>query len=79
MLKYDLEMILTLTKASINLYMNACVESKNKNILDLTKKHLDDTFKLKDELYQKMSEDGFYTVNNIKPSDIDKVYQKLKG
>lgn len=79
MIKYDLEMILTLYKASINLYMNACVESQNKDMINLTEKQLIDTLKLKEELYNKMSEDGFYTVSNVKPEEIDKVYKKLTG
>ena len=76
--KYYYENILTLTKSLCTLYISGTVESANEQVRKVMGTGLDEMLELQDELYQSMKDDGFYTVDNLKESDICKVYNKLK-
>ncbi len=75
--KYTLENILTLTKSLVMLYVNGTVESSNKTTRKFMETGLEESLKLQDMIYNAMVEDGFYTVSNVKETEIDKLYKKL--
>lgn len=75
--KYTLENVLTLTKSLINLYTDGMVESSNKKVRELMEDGLSDVLNMQDVLYQTMKADGFYTVSNVKQTEVDKLLNKL--
>lgn len=75
--KYTLENVLTLTKSLITLYTNGTVEASNKEVRCLMEDGLSDVLNMQDAIYQTMKADGFYTVNNVKQTEIDKMLKKL--
>lgn len=76
--KYTLENVLTLTKSLITLYADGTVESSNKKVRNLMEDGLSDTLNMQDVLYQTMKDDGFYNTSDVKPSEVEKLYTKLK-
>lgn len=76
--KYTLENVLTLTKSLITLYENGTVESNNKKVRNIMEDGLSDALNMQDVLYQTMKDDGFYTVSDVKTTEIEKLYTKLK-
>ena len=77
--KYTLENVLTLTKSLVNLYADGTVESSNKKVRNLMEDGLSDALNMQDTIYQTMKDDGFYSVSDVKTSEIEKLYTKLKG
>ncbi|MCX4364754.1 MAG: spore coat protein [Bacilli bacterium] len=75
--KYTLENVLTLTKSLITLYENGTVESSNKKVRSLMENGLSDTLNMQDTLYQTMKDDGYYNVQNVKETEVLKLYDKL--
>lgn len=71
------ENILTLTKSLSMLYMNGTVESSTKDVRDFMEKGLKDVLKMQDDLYQTMSDDGYYSVSNVTESNITKLLNKI--
>ena len=76
--KHLYENLLTLTKSLCTLYITGTIESSNEHVRKVMGTGLDEMLELQDELYQSMKADGFYSVENLKESDICKVYKKLK-
>lgn len=77
--KYILEDILTLTKSLAMLYINGTIESSNKPVRKFMETGLEEVLKLQDMIYNVMVSDGFYTVSNVKQTEIDKLYNKLSA
>lgn len=77
-MKYEYENILTLTKSLVTLYINGTIESSNGKVRTCLLNGLDEMLMLQDQIYQTMKDDGMYQVENLKESDILKVYNKLK-
>ena len=75
--KYVMEDLLTLTKSLVTLYLNGTIESSNKDVRKFMESGLDETLKLQEMIYNAMVEDGFYTISNVKDSEITKLYDKL--
>lgn len=77
-MKYEYENVLTLTKSLATLYINGAIESSNGKVRNVLLNGLDEILMLQDEIYQTMKDDGMYSVDNLKESEILKVYNKLK-
>lgn len=77
--KYFYENVLTLTKSLATLYLTGATECANESVRKVLINGLDEILILQDDIYQTMSEDGFYTVENLNKQDICMVYNKLKG
>ena len=71
--------LLTLQKSLCMLYINGAIESSNEKVRKEFLKGLDESLVLQDEIYQTMTEEGFYNVENLEPTDIEKVCCTLKG
>ena len=77
--KYFYENVLTLTKSLATLYLTGATESSNEGVRKVLINGLDEILVLQDEIYQSMSDDGYYNVENLNKTDISTVYDKLKG
>ena len=68
---------LSLLKSDVEVYVHGTLESSNEEIRNLLKEGLDNTMKHQALTYDIMRDFGWYQVNNVKASDINKVYQKI--
>lgn len=76
--KCELETILTLTKSLINIDINGTVEASNKQTRKTFEDILNTNLGMQMDIYNQMTEDGYYTINNVSNSEIAKLYAKLK-
>ncbi|MBR2712391.1 MAG: spore coat protein [Bacilli bacterium] len=76
--KLLLENYLLVLKSTVEVYIHGTLESSNKKVRDTLKEGLDETLKHQNNTYNKMTEHGFYKVNNIKLQEINKTLNKLK-
>lgn len=65
-----MENYLLILKSTIEVYVHGTLESSNEDIRNLLKSGLDDTIKHQAKTYDEMTNYGWYTINNIKSSDI---------
>lgn len=72
------ENILLILKSNMEVYTHGTLESSNPDIRTSIQYGLMETLKMQDELYQKMSEQGWYQVPNIEANKIAKTYNKVK-
>ena len=77
--KLLLENYLLVLKSTVEVYIHGTLESSNKKVRDTLKEGLDETLKHQNNTYNKMTEYGFYKVNNIKLQEINKTLNKLKN
>ena len=63
---------LLVLKSTVEVYVHGTLESSNDDIRKLLKKGLDSTMKNQALTYDKMTEYGWYNINNIKRSEITK-------
>ena len=71
-----MENYLLILKSTVEVYVHGTLESSNENVRDLLKNGLDETMKHQSRCYQEMTKNGWYTINNVKPSVIN---QTLNG
>ena len=75
------EMILTnylmLLKSCVEVYVHGTIESSNDKEIEILKDSLLDILDSKESTYELMVKNNYYVVDNIKCSDIKKVYDKL--
>ena len=70
---------LMILKSTIEVYVHGTLESSNKDIKDLLHTGLDETLTHQEKTYNEMTKRDWYTINNIKPQDINKTLQKLEN
>ena len=75
--KLLMENVLLNLKSTVEVYVHGSLESANKPVHDTLKSNLDEIIKMQDETYKKMTECGWYVVENIQQKAIDKVINKL--
>ena len=68
---------LLVLKSSVEVYVHGTLESSNEEIRELLKSGLSDTLMHQTKLYNMMVDYDYYTVDNIKTSDIETVYNKV--
>ena len=69
---------LLVLKSTVEVYVHGTLESSNTDIKDLLKNGLDETMKHQERTYNEMVNNNWYTVTNIKSSDISKVLNNLQ-
>ncbi|MBE6161521.1 MAG: spore coat protein [Firmicutes bacterium] len=69
---------LLVLKSTVEVYVHGTLESSNKDIKELLKNGLDETMNHQERTYNEMVKNNWYTVNNIKTSDISKVLNNLQ-
>lgn len=64
---------LLLLKSTVEVYVHGTLESSNEEVRELLKDCLNDTMTMQATTYDKMTEYGWYTVENIDNNEINKV------
>lgn len=75
--KDELTNYLTLTKSLAMLYINGVIESSNKNVRKAMLDGLDYTLEMQEDIYQAMVNIGYYKVEDVNKTEIEKLYTKL--
>lgn len=70
---------LLVLKSTVEVYVHGTLESSNQATRDILKAGLDRTMTTQAETYDEMTNFGWYTIKNIKASEIKKTYDKLKN
>ena len=70
---------LLILKSTMEVYVHGTLESSNQDIRDLLKHGLDEIMTCQEETYNEMTENGWYTINNVKASEVSKVLKQLES
>ena len=73
-----MENILLILKCNMEVYVHGTLEASNKQVHEILHYGLEETLKLQHNLYQKMTEYGWYTVSNVSAKTIQNTVKKLK-
>ena len=76
--KLTLENYLLLLKSTVEVYVHGTLESSNKKVRECLKEGLDSTINNQYDTYNKMVENGYYTVENIKEKEIKNILNNLE-
>ena len=68
---------LLILKSTVEVYVHGTLESSNQDGRELLRSCLGDTIMHQAKVYDTMVEHDWYCVNNIKSSDVEKVYNKV--
>lgn len=77
--KCIMESLLLTTKGVCDLYLHGAIESGTENVHKAFCSALDESLFLQDNLYQKMSAQGWYPAEQADPQRIQKVKQKFSN
>lgn len=77
--KQIMENILLLLKGTCEVYVHGTEEASNKKVHEVLKETLAEILKMQYEVYTKMTECGWYQINNIKSSEIKKTLSQLQN
>ncbi len=72
------EEMLLLLKSNVEVYVHGTLESSNPKVRKVLKNGLDETIQMQDDIFNKMTEYGWYQIKNIKCKDIEQTYANLK-
>ncbi len=72
-----LDNYLLVLKSTVEVYVHGTLESSNNNVRKVLKKGLDSTLNCQSTTYDEMTKYGWYNIDNVKNSDIEKVYNKI--
>lgn len=75
--KLIMENYLLVLKSTMEVYVHGTLESSNSNVRDLLKCGLDETVSHQARTYDKMTEYGWYTISNVKESEIKQTIKKI--
>lgn len=75
--KLLMDNILLVLKSTVEVYVHGSLESSTKEVHNVLKNNLDEIIKMQDETYKKMTENGWYIVENIQVKEITKTINKL--
>lgn len=70
---------LLILKSTVEVYVHGTLESSNQDVRDLLKSGLDNIMTNQAETYDEMTNYGWYTINNVKSSEINKTFKKLQS
>ena len=73
-----MENVLLLLKSNMEVYVHGTLEASNNQVHETLLYGLEETLKLQHNLYQKMTECGWYTVSNVSTKAIQDTLKKLK-
>ena len=77
--KIFLDSYLLLLKSTVEVYVHGTLESTNKKVRNLLKSSLDDTMSMQYNTYNKMTDLGYYKIQNIDKGTICKTINKLEA
>jgi len=70
---------LLILKSTVEVYIHGTLESSNIDIRKLLQENLNKTLEMQQMTYQEMIDNGWYKIENIKKSTIEKVLNKLNS
>ena len=70
---------LLVLKSTVEVYVHGTLESSNKDVRNLLKECLNDTMSMQADTYDKMTEYGWYQVNNVDTTQIMETLNKVKS
>ena len=73
-----MENMLLLLKSTTEVYVHGSLEGTNKKVRSVIKNGLDDTIKMQEDLYNKMTEYGWYNTQNIDNKTIKQTLKNLQ-
>ena len=65
-------------KSTVEVYVHGTLESSNEDVRELLKENLSDTMTSQANTYDTMTENGWYSVNNVESSVVNQTLDKLK-
>lgn len=68
---------LLLLKSTVEVYVHGTLESSNEKIRKLLNEGLQETLNNQAKTYEEMVKNGWYKVQNVQKSKIDKIYQEI--
>lgn len=77
--KLYMENYLLILKSTMEVYVHGTLESSNKEIREMLKNGLDETVNHQAKCYDKMTECGWYTINNIDKKTIKQTLKKVES
>ncbi len=77
--KLLMENMLLLLKSTTEVFVHGTLESSTKAVHNVLKNGLDETLKLQDDLYNKMTEYGWYQIKNVDTKTISQTLNKLEN
>ena len=72
-----MESLLLTTKGVCDLYLHGTIESATANVHNTFDQRLNETLQMQNEIYNKMSEKGWYPMETAQTQQIDKVRGKF--
>lgn len=72
------EQMLLILKSNVEVYVHGTLEASNPKVKKALKTALDETMNMQENLFNIMTDYNWYQVKNIKCTDIEKAYTKLK-
>ena len=72
-----MEAFLTSTKNACDLYMHGVLEASTPQVRQTLSRALNESLVMQDEIYQVMSQQGWYTPKQAQPQQIDQVRSKF--
>ena len=73
-----IENYLLVLKSTVEVYVHGTLESSNNDIRETLKDNLNNTLTSQANTYTRMTEHGWYPVNNVDVNTINQTYAKLK-
>ena len=70
---------LLVLKSTVEVYVHGTLESSNKDVRELLKECLNDTMSMQADTYDKMTEYGWYQVNNADTTQLMETLNKVKS
>ena len=70
---------LLVLKSTVEVYVHGTLESSNEDVRSILKECLDDTMGMQADTYDKMTEYGWYQVNNVEADTINQTLTKLQS
>ena len=70
---------LLVLKSTVEVYVHGTLESSNKDVRELLKEGLDETISNQSNTYDEMTKYGWYQINNIQTSEINKTLNNIKS
>ena len=70
-----MEDVLLTVKGACDLYLHGTIESSTANVHNTFDQRLNETLQMQNEIYNKMSEKGWYPMETAQTQQIDKVKQ----
>ena len=68
---------LLVLKSTVEVYVHGTLESSNEEVRKILKDGLDDTLSHQSRVYSEMTSYGWYSVDNLKGSNIKKVLNEI--